>query len=112
MTTTLQKKSGDLTVTEPFLEQFRHFESVAKSPLLPFRKAGLALFAELGFPTLKHEDWRFTNIAPLAKLPFRPMLEAPAVNGAEARALSGSAFTKMAGTRLVFVNGHYSPELS
>jgi len=112
MTSTLQKKSGDTTVTEPFLEQFRHFESAAKSSLLPFRKAGLALFAELGFPTLQHEDWRFTNVAPLAKLPFQPMFEVPAINGAETKALNEFAFAKLTGTRLVFVNGHYSPKLS
>jgi Fe-S cluster assembly protein SufD len=112
MTQTLQRTPGNLTVTEPFLEKFRHFESVAKTSLLPFRKAGLALFAELGFPTLHHEDWRFTNVAPLAKLPFQPVFQAPAVNGAETRALEEFAFTKLAGTRLVFVNGHYSPKLS
>jgi Fe-S cluster assembly protein SufD len=112
MTQTLQKTSGNLTVTEPFLEKFQHFESVAKTSLLPFRKAGLALFAELGFPTLHHEDWRFTNIAPLTKLPFEPLFEASAVNGTETKALDEFAFTKLAGTRLVFVNGHYSPKLS
>jgi Fe-S cluster assembly protein SufD len=112
MMQTLEKKSGSLTVTEPFLEKFRHFESGAKSSLLPFRKAGLALFAELGFPTLQNEDWRFTNVAPLAKLPFEPMFAAPVVNGAETKALDGFAFAKLAETRLVFVNGHYSPELS
>jgi Fe-S cluster assembly protein SufD len=112
MTQTLEKKSGDLAATEPFLKKFRHFESGAKSSLLPFRKAGLALFAELGFPTLQQEDWRFTNVAPLAKLPFAPMFEAPAVNGAETKALKEFAFAKLSGTRLVFVNGHYSPKLS
>jgi Fe-S cluster assembly protein SufD len=112
MIQTLQKKSGDLTLTEPFLKKFRHFESVAKTSQLPFRKAGLALFAELGFPTLHDEDWRFTNVAPLAKLPFEPMFQAPVVNGAETRVLDEFAFTKLAGPRLVFVNGHYSPKLS
>ena len=112
MMQTLEKKSRDTAVTEPFLEKFRHFESGAKSSLLPFRKAGLALFAELGFPTLQNEDWRFTNVAPLAKLPFAPMFEAPAGNGAETQARKEFAFTKLSGTRLVFVNGHYSPKLS
>jgi Fe-S cluster assembly protein SufD len=112
MTPTLEKKSGNLTATGPFLEKFRHFESGAKSSLLPFRKAGLALFAELGFPTLQNEDWRFTNVAPLAKLPFAPMFETPVVNGAETKALKEFAFTKLSGTRLVFVNGHYSAKLS
>ena len=45
--------------------------------LLPLRKAGIASFAELGFPTLHDEDWRFTNVAPLAKLPFKPAAESP-----------------------------------
>lgn len=112
MTSTLQKKSGDTSVTEPFLEQFRHFESGAKSSLLPFRKAGLALFAELGFPTIQHEDWRFTNVAPLAKLPFQPMFAAPEISEAEIKALREFAFAKLTGPRLVFVNGHYSPALS
>ena len=112
MTPTLQKNSGHLTATEPFLEQFRHFESAAKSPLLPFRKAGLALFAELGFPTLQDEDWRFTNVAPLTKLKLHPLFAAPTVNGAETQALKDFAFAKLTGTRLVFVNGHYSPKLS
>ena len=106
----LQKKVGN--TNEPFLEKFRHFESGAKSPLLPFRKAGLALFAELGFPTLQNEDWRFTNVAPLMNLPFQPMFQAPMVNGTETKVLNESAFAKLAGTRLVFVNGHYSPKLS
>ena len=44
--------------------------------LFPLRKAGLARFAELGFPTLRHEDWRFTNVAPIAKLPFKPIFDA------------------------------------
>ena len=28
-----------------------------------------------GFPTLQDEDWRFTNVAPIAKLPFEPVFE-------------------------------------
>lgn len=112
MTQTLQKDSGNTTATEPFLEKFRHFESVAKTSLLPFRKAGLALFAELGFPTLQNEDWRFTNVAPLTKLPFAPVFEVPEVSVAEINVLSDFAFAKLVGPRLVFVNGHYSEKLS
>ncbi len=112
MTRTLPETSTPLTAAEPFQEQFRHFESGAKSPLLPFRKAGLALFAELGFPTLQHEDWRFTNIAPLTQLPFHPVFTALPVNGLESQALSESPFAQLSGTRLVFVNGHYAPQLS
>ena len=67
-------------LADAYLENFSHFEREAKQPawMLPFRKGGLARFAELGFPTLQHEDWRFTNVAPIAKLPFKPVFEANA----------------------------------
>jgi len=79
--------------------------------LLPVRKAGLAQFAELGFPTLHDEDWRFTNVAPIAKLNFQPASQV-AVNGAETKVLKEVAFTNLSGIRLVFVNGFFSEKLS
>src|SRR5438552_18329006 len=60
--------------TDPYLAKFEMFEKEAKQPpwLFPLRKADIARFAELGFPTTRHEDWRFTNVAPIAQHPFRP----------------------------------------
>ena len=85
-------------------------EKSAREPswVTPLRKAGIARFAELGFPTTKLEDWRFTNVAPLAKLPFIPA-EGEAVDAA---ALAGFCFSDMEGSRLVFVDGVCSVELS
>lgn len=97
---------------ELFLEKFRRFESEPHQPawLLPLRKAGMARFAELGFPTVHHEDWRFTNIAPLAKLPFKSAADSA---GAAAQAvLEKYVFTHLPGPRLVFVNGHFHAALS
>ena len=34
------------------------------------REQGIARFSELGFPTPANEDWRFTNVAPIARTPF------------------------------------------
>ncbi|MDR3456139.1 MAG: Fe-S cluster assembly protein SufD [Verrucomicrobiae bacterium] len=99
--------------TESLVEKFPQFTSGANQPqwLLPVRKAGLASFAADGFPTLQDEDWRFTNVAPIAKLNFQ--FAAPvAVNGAESKALDASVFTQLPGHRLVFVNGFYSAKLS
>jgi len=79
--------------------------------MLPLRQGGFARFAELGFPTLQHEDWRFTNVAPIAKLPFQPVFE-PAGDDLPAEALKGFPFADLPGTRLVFVNGHYAASLS
>jgi Fe-S cluster assembly protein SufD len=103
-------KPGD--GTGPFLKSFSHFGSVSKPAwLLPLRKAGMARFAELGFPTTHDEDWRFTNVAPLAKLPFKPMFK-PAVDATAKSALKNYIFTNVPGPRLVFINGHYSAALS
>ena len=108
--TTLQTP---LKGAEPFLEKFRSFESERQHPawLLPLRKAGMARFAELGFPTVQEEDWRFTNLAPLAKLPFKPA-PASANDGDAKAALERYVFADLPGSRLVFVDGHFHATLS
>src|SRR2546428_9221013 len=102
-----------LKETDPYSEKFERFEKEAKQPawVFPLRKAGLARFAELGFPTLQHEDWRFTNVAPIAKLPFRPVFQV-ARDGLTAETIGQFTFGSLAASRLVFVNGHYVAELS
>ena len=99
--------------TDQYLETFERFEAQAKQPpwVFPLRKAGMARFAELGFPTVQQEDWRFTNVAPIAKLPFRPVLQGSR-DGLTAEAVAAFTFGKLAASRLVFVNGHYAAELS
>jgi Fe-S cluster assembly protein SufD len=99
--------------TELLVEKFSQFKAGPLQPkwLQPLRKAGLACFAELGFPKLRDEDWRFTNVAPIAKLAFTLAPEA-AVNGAERNAINDSVFAELVGHRLVFVNGFFSAELS
>jgi Fe-S cluster assembly protein SufD len=97
---------------EAYLEKFSRFENASSQPkwLLPIRKAGLARFSEIGMPTLSHEDWRFTNTAAIAKLPFNPAFDSGASITAEQ--LSELVFAKQSGSRLVFVNGHFVPKLS
>jgi Fe-S cluster assembly protein SufD len=99
--------------TELLVEQFSQFETAATQPkwLAPVRKAGIASFADQGFPTLHDEDWRFTNVAPIAKLNFQLAKEL-SVNGAESKLLDEAAFTKLPGHRLVFVNGFFCAKLS
>ena len=99
--------------TELWVGKFSQVEADAPQPkwLLPLRKAGLAGFAELGFPKLSDEDWRFTNVAPIANLPFH-RARAATVNGAETKLIDESAFAKLAGHRLVFVNGYFCAKLS
>jgi Fe-S cluster assembly protein SufD len=110
MTQSAQKKSG--MAAKPFREQFRRFEAEPQPAwLLPLRRAGLARFAELGFPTLQDEDWRFTNVTPIAKLPFKPVFE-PTTDTASKDAPGKNIFKNLPGPRLVFVNGHFDAGLS
>lgn len=68
--------------------------------------AGRARFAELGFPTPRDEDWRFTPVKPITELNF-----SAAPVDADAT-LEGCVFAAIDGPQLVFVNGHYSEALS
>ncbi len=108
-----QTMDNEVNGTDPYLKNFERFEKQTNQPawLFPLRKAGIACFAEQGFPTLKDEDWRFTNVAPIAGLPFKPMTDG-ARDKSVSELLTGAAFTKLAGSRLVFVNGHFAAELS
>jgi len=75
------------------------------------RTAAMARFTELGLPSRKVEEWKYSNLAPLAKTDFT----APAQSDVEAaRAEIVSRFTREPAThhRLVFVNGMLDSELS
>jgi Fe-S cluster assembly protein SufD len=96
---------------EVYLEQFKRLENGAGGPewLLPVRRAAIARSSELGFPSVRDEDWKFTNLAPLSKKAF-----APAAGGAQISLedLAEFVFRGQESARLVFVNGRYVPELS
>ena len=58
-----------------------------------------------GFPTTRDEEWRFTNVASIAKTQF---------SAAAVRFDAGQTIDALPGrraVRLVFINGRYSPEL-
>src|SRR5580698_4272738 len=66
-------------------------------------------FHAKGFPTTHDEDWRFTNLAALAKTPFQRAAKGSVT--VTAAQIAGFRVPG-AGCRLVFVNGHFAPELS
>jgi Fe-S cluster assembly protein SufD len=75
------------------------------------RQEALERFQAAGFPTTRQEDWRFTNVAPVARLTFRtaPEGQTRRVAGPDVAALTlGPA----EGPRIVFVDGRYASDLS
>ena len=92
-----------------------HFAALEKdlaafgpAALQRLRQAALGHFAERGFPTPRDEEWRFTNLAPLLKVPFKPA-DAFDFASDKLEALAPDAGNAL---RLVFVNGEYVDELS
>ncbi len=79
--------------------------------LTALRAEAAGRFRALGLPSLRDEEWRHTNVAPVAKLRFvapRPW------SGARAAELAEEiARFRLDGTcELVFVDGRFAPELS
>lgn len=68
-------------------------------------------FEQLGFPTTDEEEWKYTNVAPLAKINFAPVLDPQPIN-LDAAALEPFVYKESQRSRLVFVNGVYRADLS
>ena len=62
----------------------------------------------MGFPTVRQEEWRFTNVAPIADASFRLAEKLP-TNAADLVARVRIPDTE---ARIVILNGHFAPELS
>ena len=96
-----------------YLEGFSEFEKFAVGHDLPWlrklRQGAFASFCKAGFPTIHDEDWRFTNVAPIAQTPFRLMR-----NGRARLSQQELEPYRVAGVacQLVFVNGYFARELS
>ncbi len=74
------------------------------------RKRALARFESVGFPTTKDESWRQTSVSAIAKTPFK-LADKPR-DGAAIEHARRFGFADEAACELVFVNGHYEPQLS
>ena len=76
--------------------------------LQDMRDRAATRFVALGFPNARHEEWRFTNIAPISTREFRP---ASFARRATATDVAGAIYGD-ATHRLVIVNGRFSAEFS
>ena len=102
-----------LELKDWYLRNFEKFENglngESNKPVHKLRKEAINKFSELSFPTVRDEDWKYTNIAPLLKFNFKP---AAGTGKIPETKIDRFLFKGMNGSRLVFVNGHFSGELS
>ncbi len=80
----------------------------SKSALHQLRREALQEFDRMGFPTLKHEEWKYTNVSSLVREAFD--FNAPAAVTAED--LEPLQINHLEGNILFFVNGRFQPQLS
>lgn len=96
---------------ERYREQFDELASRLPGARLPWlvraRARAFERYATVGLPTLRDEDWKYTNVAALDKRAFDFAAEADeaATSQLATLALPGCA-------RLVFVDGRHAPALS
>jgi len=97
-----------------YINGFAGFEKTAPGSnlgwLKSIREQAITKFSELGFPTPRDEDWRFTNVAPIARSSFHIPLNG--IDQVSAADLTPYQFKGEQISELVFINGHYSSELS
>jgi Fe-S cluster assembly protein SufD len=96
-----------------YLNNFSSFESSLngekKSGIHDLRKEAINNFVNLPFPTTRDEEWKYTNISPLLKHNFIPADAGSKVNPQE---ITSFLFEELEHNLIVFINGHYSEELS
>jgi Fe-S cluster assembly protein SufD len=73
------------------------------------REDAFAQFSRGGFPTVRDEDWKYTDPAPISRTKFTPSFgSAPSLNGE----LRQFTFEAARDSQLVFVNGVFQREIS
>lgn len=110
----IETKTEKKQALQAYLEEFEAFAKRAPGADAPWikqlRQEAFARFWELGFPTVRDEDWRFTSLAPLNTQTFwlatnsgTALVDLDTID-----TLTPAGVTN----RIVFVNGQYAPELS
>jgi Fe-S cluster assembly protein SufD len=104
--------TGVMEKQNSYLADFERFEQklggAAESRIHRVRKDAIHRFADLGFPTTRLEEWKYTNVAPIAKTPF----QLTAVQPNRYAAHYENPFAVLDCSELLFVNGRCTTKLS
>ena len=97
---------------EKLVADFRSREAAmngeAKTPLYQTRRKALARFEELGFPTPKNEEWKYSNVRNLTNQDF----DFGGEHAVTATEIDDLKIPNLTGNVLYFINGKYETELS
>src|SRR5580692_12219622 len=108
MITTIEQLQSYL---ESFSEFSKHSAGRDLGWLRKLRADAFARFCEVGFPTTRDEDWRFTNVNAIAQTPFHLARDARRSEATYSDTLDACRIPGAA-CQLVFLNGRFASELS
>ena len=89
-------------------ERFDRSDAAGPAWLRSIRRRAIARFGDLGFPTTRQEEWRFTSVAPIAAQAFQPGAGVT-LNPAD---IAPATFAADGLCQLVCVDGRYQAALS
>jgi Fe-S cluster assembly protein SufD len=96
-----------------YLSLFQKFEKSlngqTSDPFHTRRRVALQRFVEMGFPTTHDEEWKYTDLAPMASTPFQQVLD---YSGNGLTSKSFEPYLLDIPNSVVLVDGFYSEELS
>jgi Fe-S cluster assembly protein SufD len=100
-----------------YQDAFRALQASHQDPaaswLARVRDNAMARFEELGFPSVKDEEWKYTNVAQIARTNFKPGTATTAGAGSsDAKELVRFGVVEAKDSQLVFVNGRLRNDLS
>ncbi len=113
-TLAIKRATADGDAVAHYLEVMRSTRARLPGSGIPWmqrlRDVAAARLCECGFPTARWEDWKYFDSQALQKRAFKPA--AKGINTITQRNLEPYLFEALDAHRLVFVDGHYTPELS
>lgn len=99
-----------MTLQESLQQEFSLYKNQAEQgSFLTLREQAFSEFEKLGFPTTKHEEWKYTSLKSITEKTFTSTCE---ISSQIKTMVDGLAVSSIKANRLVFVNGSLVAELS
>ncbi|MBL7992972.1 MAG: Fe-S cluster assembly protein SufD [Candidatus Kapabacteria bacterium] len=103
-----------LNLQEKLVKEFVRMEAMlngqAQTPVHTIRKQAMVRFTELGFPTIRHEEWKYTNIMPVVKNDYA--FNNHTTSSVTKSDIASFLLPDVEANVLVFVNGSFAADLS
>lgn len=115
-------KKNKIEISDWYLKNFELIESHNNGSTPDFvkeiKKQSFEKLIEIGFPTTKVEDWKYTNVIPIVEKNFKPSnlvnswQDEEVIQEAKKLIESDAILSDLSSNQVVFIDGHFVDELS